>query len=322
MAFVDEIVVHARAGHGGNGVVRWRHIKGKDLAGPSGGNGGRGGNIYVRGSRDLGLLQRYRNVKEFAAAVGGDGEKDSCHGKDGEDLYIDVPIGSFIKNLESGYEVEVTKDGESHLLLHGGRGGVGNEFFKSSINRSPKEARPGEPGDEADLTIELRLIADAGFIGLPNAGKSSLLNALTNAKAKIGSYQFTTLEPNLGELYGIILADIPGLIEGASSGKGLGHKFLRHIRRTKMLLHCVSLEEDFMSVYSVVRAELAAYDPALAEKPEAIILTKTDTVSAEKLKEVLVEAKKCSRYVFAVSILDDSSLKKLREDLTELLKNL
>ena len=319
MAFVDELRVHMRAGSGGDGVIRWRHEKGKNLAGASGGNGGKGGDIYALGSRDLSLLSRYRNTKEFKGAPGGSGMKNSRHGENGKDLYVEVPVGSIIRNEESGYTVEITSDGEKKLLLSGGRGGLGNEHFKSSKNTTPKQFTLGDLGESADFKIELQLIADAGLIGLPNAGKSSLLNVLTKAKAKVGSYAFTTLEPNLGNMHGFILADIPGLIEGASEGKGLGHKFLRHIERTKILLHCISLEEDIKKAHTIIRAELKAYSGELAKKPEVLILTKSDSVEEGGLKKKLKTAKSLSKTVFIVSILDDEQVKSLQDEIIKLL---
>jgi GTP-binding protein len=321
MAFIDEIKLYLKSGRGGDGVVRWRHEKGIQLGGPSGGNGNKGGDVYAVGVRDLGLLVRYRNVKELSAKDGEPGSKNKQQGAQGEDLLLEVPLGSLIKNLDTQRTVEILEEGQKEILLHGGRGGLGNDHFKSSVNRSPTEWTPGEKGEEGNFSIELRLIADAGLIGLPNAGKSSLLNALTNAKAKIGSYQFTTLEPNLGSLYGLILADIPGLIEGASEGKGLGHKFLRHITRTHVLLHCISLEnEDISGTYNTVREELRKYSPELIGKEEVIILTKTDTVSEVIVKEKVKEAKTLVKKVYTVSVLDDASVKALSEDITKLLK--
>ncbi|HYF12890.1 MAG TPA: GTPase ObgE, partial [Candidatus Paceibacterota bacterium] len=261
MSFVDEMTIIARAGRGGDGVVRWLHLKGKEYSGPAGGNGGDGGDIHIRGVRDINLLSRYRGEKRFEAEDGKPGEGAGRNGHRGKDFIIDLPVGSVVRNLNTGEVHELLKEGDQKLVLKGGRGGAGNAVFKSSVNRTPKESTGGAEGEEAQLHIELRLIADAGLMGLPNAGKTSLLNTLTGAKAKVGSYAFTTLDPNLGMLYGYIIADIPGLIEGASGGKGLGFKFLRHIARTKLLVHCVSLEsEDPIADYKVVRDEISAFE--------------------------------------------------------------
>lgn len=318
--FVDEITIRARAGKGGDGVVLWRHEKGKDYAGPAGGNGGKGGDVYVRAIRNLGLLARYRTVKEFVADNGQNGMRSSKTGKDGDDIEILLPIGSIVTNSTTKEVFSLEKENDRILVLNGGKGGLGNEHFKSSTNRRPKQATLGKDGEEADLFIELELVVDAGFIGLPNAGKSSLLNALTNAKAKVGSFQFTTLEPNLGDFYGFILADIPGLIEGASIGKGLGHKFLRHIKRTKMIFHCISSEnKDVNEVYDIVRLELGRYNSDILDKEEIIILTKVDLLSEKELKDNIKLLKKKNSKVFFVSIHDDRSVKELSDNLSKLL---
>ncbi|MEK7538885.1 MAG: GTPase ObgE [Patescibacteria group bacterium] len=324
MAFIDELKMYMKAGDGGNGVERWRHEKGKEYGGPSGGDGGKGGDVIVRAVRDVHILSKYRHQKEFVAERGGDGGNDSLHGANGENLVLNIPLGSIVRNLRTGVQVSLLVEDEEVLLLKGGRGGYGNERFKSSTNRSPKEHTPGAHGQDANFELELQIVADIGLIGLPNAGKSSLLNTLTRASAKTADYPFTTLEPNLGECYGFILADIPGLIEGASEGRGLGHKFLRHVKRTKMLAHLVSLEnEDPMAVYETVRNELGAYDDELAKKNEIIILTKTDMVTPEQTKIALTAMKKANPKavaVFAISILDDVVMKSFQDELLKLLK--
>ena len=323
MAFIDEIRIQITAGHGGTGVVRWRHEKGKEFAGASGGNGGKGGDVYVRAVSDLNRLAGYRHKKEFVAADGEPGGKNSCHGGDGADLIIDVPIGSIVRNEKTEKSVSLLSKDEQFLILKGGNGGLGNEHFKASTNTSPTEWTPGKPGEEAEFYIEIELAVDAGLIGLPNAGKSSLLNVLTAAEAKVGSYQFTTLEPNLGDMYGYILADIPGLIEGAAEGKGLGHKFLRHIKRTKILFHCISLEnDDVVETYDIVRAELEKFDKDLAKKEEIVILTKTDTVDEKVIAKKMKEIKKKNKNIFTVSVYDDPAIKKLQDGLVKILRTM
>jgi len=321
MAFVDEIKIHMEAGHGGDGVERWLHEKYKEFMGPCGGDGGRGGDVYVRGVRDMGILAQYRHEKEFKAGKGEPGGQRSREGKNGEDYVLDVPIGTIVTNLGTDKKFSVEEEGQQVKILTGGNGGYGNEHFKSSRNTTPKETTPGKPGEEADILIELELIADVGFVGFPNAGKSSLLNVLTNANSKIGAYPFTTLDPHLGVMYGFILADIPGIIEGASEGKGLGHKFLRHIKRTKVILHLVSVEnEDVVESYKQIRKELDSYDAELSEKKEIVILSKSDMVDEDELQAKKEALENEGLEVRTLSILDDAEVKELTDFLTKTLE--
>jgi GTP-binding protein len=338
MTFIDEMNIHVRAGKGGNGVVRWLHEYAKEFGGPSGGNGGRGGSVFVRAIADTFYLRKYATTRIFLAEDGFYGEGDSCHGKGGEDLYIDLPVGTIITRTHDvnihdsdtivNQEVELIEVGQTVRILKGGSGGLGNENFKSSINIKPEEWTEGKPGEEADFHVEVRMIADVGLIGLPNAGKSSLLNSLTKADVKVGNYAFTTLEPNLGALYEIILADIPGLIEGASDGKGLGHKFLKHIKRTKMLAHLVSLEQDIdemVNVYNVIRNELKEFDVELLEKKEIILLTKSDILGVEesekKAKDFLKKINKEDSLSKVISIYDMDNLKDLKDWLIKIVRD-
>ncbi|MEX0933261.1 MAG: GTPase ObgE [Candidatus Paceibacterota bacterium] len=317
MAFVDELTLDLTAGKGGNGVIRWLHMKGKDHGGPSGGDGGNGGDVSFGAVRDLSILSQYTGSPKMGAEDGTPGDKNLMAGKNGNDLKLDVPVGSVITRHSDNKKFELLQEGHEVTVLYGGRGGYGNAHFKSSKNINPKEQTDGKPGDASLFTVEVRLIADAGFIGLPNAGKSTLLNTLTNAKSEIGNYNFTTLEPHLGTFYGFVLADIPGLIEGASEGKGLGHKFLRHIQRTKMLIHCVSVEnEDVVLAYQTIRDELKSFDRALLEKDEVVLLTKSDYVDEETLED---KEKKLAVYlgkdVQTLSVLDDEGVKKFSDSL-------
>ena len=321
----DELTVQLISGDGGDGIVAWLHIKGKEFSGPAGGDGGRGGDVIARGTKDLTALNRYMRGHTYAAENGETGKKKNQEGANGEPYFFEVPVGSIITNTENNKQIEILYDGQEEILLTGGRGGKGNTRFKSSTNTTPTESTPGKPGESATFNVELRFIAEAGFVGLPSAGKSSLVNVLTGSQAKVAAYHFTTLEPHLGVLHGHVLADIPGLIENAHKGKGLGVKFLRHIARTKMLVHCISLEsETIVTDYDVIRAELANHNETLAAKNEIIVLTKTDMVDEEKVASGVEEIKKHTGVseILTVSIYDDEALKILSDTLTQKLDSL
>jgi GTP-binding protein len=318
---IDHVSLKIEAGKGGDGVVRWRREKGIPFGGPAGGDGGRGGDVYLRVIRDIQALSVYKHKKEWMADIGEAGQKRSMHGSDAKDLFLQVPIGAVVYNREYDKTYECLEEGDM-LILRGGKGGLGNENFKSSTNRTPEEFTKGERGEFATLDVELKLIADVGLIGLPNAGKSSLLNALTRAGAKIGDYPFTTLEPNLGVYFNYVLADIPGLIEGASDGKGLGHKFLRHITRTRVLVHLISAEnENVGEVYTTIREELGKYDKELLKREEVIVLSKIDTVDKDTIKAKIKELEKASKRkdIKVLSLYEDDTVKAFGDELIQIL---
>jgi GTP-binding protein len=311
----DEVKIFVRAGKGGDGVVAFN--KTKMSLGPTGGRGGDGGNVIFLGVSDLTALNKYKSKRERFAPVGKNGKADKSTGHNGKDLILTLPVGSVIHNLKTDKYSEITQIGESVLAAKGGLGGRGNFNFRSSRNTTPEEFEEGDPGEEFEFAIELRLIADIGLVGLPNAGKSSLLNEFTNAKVRVANYPFTTLEPNLGVLGDLVIAGIPGLIEGASRGKGLGIKFLKHIQRTKMLLHCISLESDDPERdYKIVRKELEDFNPELIQKKESILLTKSDLISSEAAREKISQMRKINPEVFAVSIHDWEGLQKIIQKLS------
>ena len=284
MKFIDEAVIEVHAGHGGNGAATFRREKYVPRGGPDGGDGGRGGSVWARADRNVNTLVDYRFARIHRAENGGRGMGSDCNGRAGSDLELRVPVGTLIRDQASGELVaDLAKDGSRALLARGGAGGLGNLHFKSSVNRAPRQFTRGEPGEARKLLLELRVLADVGLLGLPNAGKSTLIRAVSSARPKVADYPFTTLVPSLGVVRvgeaSFAIADIPGLIEGASQGAGLGHQFLRHLARTRVLLHILDLTgEDPVHDARVIAAELKKYDAALYRKPRWLVFNKIDAV--------------------------------------------
>jgi GTP-binding protein len=288
--FLDCLTLHLEAGHGGAGVVSFRHEKSAEYGGPDGGDGGRGGSISLRANRSLNTLNPFRNQRNFCAGRGASGEGGIRHGGDGASLILDVPLGTIVKDTASGVLLaELLESGQIVCLAKGGIGGQGNHHYKTSTNRTPRRAQPGLDGEILDVELELKLIADVGLLGFPNAGKSTLVSRISAARPKIANYPFTTLEPQLGvvtvdELDSFVIADIPGLIEGAATGTGLGIQFLRHVERTRMLLHLVDLADPLVEpeeAVKVIESELKSFSPALLAKPCWLVGTKIDAMQDE-----------------------------------------
>lgn len=313
MALVDDVRIKVIAGNGGDGSNTFRTTMESSKRYCDGGDGGRGGNIYFQVSNNVSDLSRFRFQKEVKAQHGEKGMNKNCTGKSGKDTFVLVPPGTKIYNLKTGETNELLELDIPVLIAHGGRGGEGSHNYKPDINHFRPQYKEGERGEEKDLHLVLSLIADVGLIGFPNAGKSSLLNVFTNARAKTGDYPFTTLEPNLGAMGKIIISDIPGLIEGASKGAGLGIQFLKHIEKTKILMHCIdSQEKDPAKAYETVIKEFKEFNLTLLEKNEIILLTKTDLVSDKELKLHIKLLKKFKRKIVPVSIYNEKSIAEVK----------
>ena len=310
--FIDDVTIKVEAGNGGRGAVAFN--KNLMSLGPTGGSGGNGGSIYFEGTSDISALGQFRYKKDIKAKDGANGKDQFHDGPNGDDLVLQVPVGTVIRKIETKEIAEVLKIGERVLIAQGGNGGKGNFHFRSPKNTTQKRFQEGLPGGCFTVWLELKLIADVGLIGLPNAGKSSLLNELTKAKSRVANYPFTTLEPNLGVYYELILADIPGLIEGASGGKGLGIKFLRHIERTKTLFHLISAQsENPAKDYRTIKNELKTYSKKLVKKTEYVFLSKSDMISAGELKKKIAALKKINKNTLPISIHDWGSLEKVKK---------
>ena len=293
--FVDYVKILCRSGKGGRGSMHLRHVKYNPNGGPDGGDGGKGGSIILRGNHNYWTLLHLRYQRHIFAEHGGNGGKDKCHGTDGKDIYIDVPPGTVVYNAETGkFVCDVAYDGQEVMLLKGGRGGLGNFQFRTATNQAPRYAQPGEPAQEMTVILELKLLADVGLVGFPNAGKSTLVSALSNAKPKIANYPFTTMEPSLGivgyrDNKSFVMADIPGIIEGAAEGRGLGLRFLRHIERNSLLLFMVPGDTDNIKhEYEVLLNELRQFNPEMLSKHRVLAITKCDLLD-EELMEMLKE---------------------------------
>ncbi len=307
--FVDYVKIYCRSGKGGRGSTHFRREKYIPKGGPDGGNGGKGGDVYLRGNRNYWTLLHLKFERHVIATNGQGGSAKRSSGKDGEDRIIEVPCGTVVYDAETGeYICDVTEDGQKVLLLQGGRGGLGNWNFKTSTNQAPRYAQPGEPALERKVILQLKLLADVGLVGFPNAGKSTLLSVVSAAKPKIANYPFTTLEPNLGivgyrDNRSFVMADIPGIIEGASEGKGLGLRFLRHIERNSLLLFMVPADaDDIRKEYEILHNELIKYNPDLAEKNRVLAITKSDMLDDELTEALSQELPENIPYVFISSI--------------------
>jgi GTP-binding protein len=325
--FIDEAKIYVKAGDGGNGAVSFRRAKYVPRGGPDGGDGGKGGNIIIKCVNSINTLLDFRYIQDFKAQRGENGQGSQKHGSSGEDLIINVPVGTqiFADKTEEEPIMDFTKVGEVVVVAKGGNGGFGNDYFKSSVNQAPRYANPGQKGEEFELYLKLKILSDVGLIGLPNAGKSTFLSVITNAKPKIANYPFTTLEPQLGVVkiddYDFVIADLPGLIEGANQGKGLGDRFLKHTERCEVLLHLIDINsEDIVKDYKTIKKELTQYSKRLSKKVEIIGLTKIDSLSKEKIKEKkrkMQDSVKRGTKIFLVSSVAHIGLQEILRELKE-----
>ncbi len=325
--FVDYVKIYCRSGKGGRGSMHLRHAKYQPNGGPDGGDGGKGGSVFLRGNHNFWTLLHLKYERHVFAEHGGNGSRNKCHGTDGKDIYIDVPCGTVVYNAETGkYICDVTRDGQEIMLLKGGRGGLGNFQFRSATNQAPRFAQPGEPMQELTVILELKLLADVGLVGFPNAGKSTLLSTLSSARPKIANYPFTTLEPSLGivgyrDRQSFVMADIPGIIEGASEGRGLGLRFLRHIERNSLLLFMVPGDtDDIKREYEILLNELANFNPEMLDKHRVLAVTKTDLLDDE-LVEMLKETLPSDLPVVFISSVANKGLDELKDVLWRELNN-
>ncbi|MBU2997127.1 GTPase ObgE [Cellulophaga baltica] len=328
--FVDYVKINLESGNGGKGSVHLHREKFITKGGPDGGDGGRGGHVIIRGSKDLWTLLTYKFKRSFRAGHGGHGAKSRSSGSDGEDVYLEVPLGTVIKDADTEEVLmEITYDGEEKVILPGGLGGRGNWHFKTSTNQTPRYAQPGIPGGELSIIMELKLLADVGLVGFPNAGKSTLLSVLTTAKPKIADYEFTTLKPNLGivkyrEFQSFVMADIPGIIEGAAEGKGLGYYFLRHIERNSTLLFLIPADsKDIKKEYEILLDELRRYNPEMLDKERLLVISKSDMLDDELKEEMKTELDKDLKgvpYLF-ISSVAQLGLTELKDKLWSMLND-
>ena len=326
--FVDYVKIYVASGHGGAGSKHMRREKYIPKGGPDGGDGGRGGHVIIRANKNLWTLYHLKFKKHFRAERGHPGGKQTSTGADGADIYVEVPLGTVVRDKKTNDILfELTEDGEEKIIVKGGRGGLGNAHFKSSTNQTPRYAQPGEEGEERDIILELKILADVGLVGFPNAGKSTLLSVITAAKPKIADYEFTTLKPNLGiveyrDFKTFVMADIPGIIEGAAEGRGIGHRFLRHIERNSTLLFLIPADaKDIKEQYDILVDELRRYNPQLLDKERLVAISKSDMLDDElkaEMKKILDKQFKAIPYLF-ISSVAHQGLTELKDKLWQML---